>query len=379
MTAKRFRVALSFAGDKRPFVAQVAALLARQLGEGRVLYDKFHVAEFARGDLALYLPPLYYEQSDLVVAVLCKGYAHKEWCGLEWNAIFSMMMKGQHDQVMLTRFDLAEAQGMFSIPGYCDLDTLSPEQVVALILKRLAQVDGLAGGKNVQPPAAVAAAPGPDWPLVPPPLDWPVANHSEAQRAFAQLLTRDSPCRLLSIHGHSETGKSHLTRQFVRNALKIPHLACGRFDFKGSTDMRAEAAAFAGQLDLPLPAQDSLNDQLRHILDGLKQRATPTLLVFDTFELAGEAERWVKESLLLMLTRSPWLRVAIVGQTALRPHGEIWADCGAPPIELRPPSAQEWFEFGRAHRPDLTLDFVNQAHAYVGGKSAVLAQLLRPQ
>ena len=340
-----------------------------------MLYDRFHVAEFARGDLALHLPQLYHEQADLVVVVLCAGYAHKEWCGLEWNAIFGMMKQGRYAQVMLTRFDSAEAQGLFNIPGYCDLDELSAVQTTALILQRLAQVQEHARDRPAQPQTA---APPSDWPLVPPSLDWPVADHSEAQRAFAQLLTRDSPFRLLSVHGHSETGKSHLTRQFVRNALKIPMLACARFDFKGSTDMRVEAETFAEWLGVPPATQGSLNDQFRHMLECLKRRAAPTLLVFDTFELAGDAERWVKEGLLPALLRSAWLRVVIVGQAAVRPHGEIWADCGAPPIELRPPSAQEWFDFGRAHRPDLTLDFVHQVHELARGKSGLLAQLLSP-
>lgn len=48
---RRFRIALSYAGEKRDFVAPVARLLARRFGEARVLYDKFHRAEFARAAL----------------------------------------------------------------------------------------------------------------------------------------------------------------------------------------------------------------------------------------------------------------------------------------------------------------------------------------
>ena len=44
---KRFLVALSFPGEHREFVANVAHLLSRELGQQRVLYDKFHEAEFA--------------------------------------------------------------------------------------------------------------------------------------------------------------------------------------------------------------------------------------------------------------------------------------------------------------------------------------------
>ena len=63
-SAKRFRVALSFANAKREFVAQVAAALAARFTESAILYDKYHVAEFARPDLNFYLPKLYREQSD---------------------------------------------------------------------------------------------------------------------------------------------------------------------------------------------------------------------------------------------------------------------------------------------------------------------------
>ena len=72
--AKRFRVALTFAGEKRAYVAEMAEILASLFGKGQVLYDQFHEAEFSRSDLALYLPKLYVDDSDLVVGVFCKNY-----------------------------------------------------------------------------------------------------------------------------------------------------------------------------------------------------------------------------------------------------------------------------------------------------------------
>ena len=44
---KRFRIAFSFAGEKRAFVARVARLLADRCGGAVILYDKYHEAEFA--------------------------------------------------------------------------------------------------------------------------------------------------------------------------------------------------------------------------------------------------------------------------------------------------------------------------------------------
>jgi hypothetical protein len=80
MSAKRFRIAFSFAGEKRDFVAKVAAILAQRFTKAAILYDKFHEAEFARYDLGVYLPGLYRDQSDLVVAMLCKDYDVNGMC-----------------------------------------------------------------------------------------------------------------------------------------------------------------------------------------------------------------------------------------------------------------------------------------------------------
>jgi hypothetical protein len=56
---RRFEVALSFPGEHRDYVEEVAAYLASTFTEERVLYDHFHDAEFARLDLNTYLPALY--------------------------------------------------------------------------------------------------------------------------------------------------------------------------------------------------------------------------------------------------------------------------------------------------------------------------------
>lgn len=142
MSAKRFRIAFSFAGEKRDFVSQVANILAKQFGKEAILYDRYHVAEFSRGELAFHLLDLYEKDADLVVAVLCPDYDKKEWCGLEWNAIFGLLKKRNINEVMLMRFERVEGKGLQGIEGYTDLDDLSPEQAAVLILERLAINEG---------------------------------------------------------------------------------------------------------------------------------------------------------------------------------------------------------------------------------------------
>jgi hypothetical protein len=229
------------------------------------------------------------------------------------------------------------------------------------------------------PPGAAPHPVGPDWPNVAPPLAWPVADHSQARSAFEQLIVRSAPFRYLPIAGHSETGKSHLTKQFLANALSIPDLVCGRFDFKGSSDMDAELRNFAQHLDVADPPPNTdVSSQLGQIYAQLKKAARPTLLIFDTFEFAGDAERWVKENLLLALVRAPWLRVIVVGQRVPQPHGEPWAAFSSPVIQLREPTVEEWLEYGIPHKPSIDLDFVRRAHECCSGKSTILAQLLGP-
>ena len=145
MPTKRFRIAFSFAAEKRDFVARVAAVLARRFGEERILYDKFHQGEFSRADLAFYLPHLYQEETDLVVVVLSPDYDKREWCGLEWGAIFSLLKRRESSEVMLTRFGRAEGKRLRGLAGYIDLDEMTPEEVASAILERLALNEGEPG------------------------------------------------------------------------------------------------------------------------------------------------------------------------------------------------------------------------------------------
>lgn len=139
---KRFRIAFSFAGEKRDFVEKVADILAQRFGQEAILYDKYHEAEFARHDLGIYLPKLYGKQSDLIVPVLCPNYDAKRWTGWEWLHIYGLLTKADGHRVMPSRFEYAEADGLSPAAGFIELDTKTPEQFAHLILERLALNEG---------------------------------------------------------------------------------------------------------------------------------------------------------------------------------------------------------------------------------------------
>jgi hypothetical protein len=224
-------------------------------------------------------------------------------------------------------------------------------------------------------PAAPCAV---DWPDTVPTLRWPLANHDEARNAFATLVTRGSPYRLLAVKGESETGKTHLTRQFFDNARRrVAGCVCGRFDFKGTGDLQASVEAFADHLGVPTPAAAALSVQLSAIYRTLTQRQQPTLLIFDTYESAGEAGRWVSENLLTSLHRSPWLRVIIAGKSVPECHGHPW-DEDSETINLHPPSANDWHAWGVKNQRALPLEFAQTAHSACGGKASILTGLFGP-
>jgi len=81
---RRFAVALSFPGEARERVPAIAVSSAGHLGRERVLYDRFHEAEFAGPSLDVYLQNLYHDHTELNVG---RDYEAKEWCGLEWRAM----------------------------------------------------------------------------------------------------------------------------------------------------------------------------------------------------------------------------------------------------------------------------------------------------
>lgn len=63
----RFRIAFSFVGEKRHFVEKVAALVAAKFGEDRILYDKYHEAEFAVYNNLPRFQPFFGREKELTV------------------------------------------------------------------------------------------------------------------------------------------------------------------------------------------------------------------------------------------------------------------------------------------------------------------------
>ncbi len=133
----RFKVAVSFPGEKRNYVKEVVAELKRKLPRHTVFYDQDFTAQLARPNLDSLLQKIYLNNSDLVAVFLSEEYAQKFWCGLEWRALRNIIANKNEHTLMLMRFDNAAVEGLFLTDGYVDLNTCTPRQAAELILERV--------------------------------------------------------------------------------------------------------------------------------------------------------------------------------------------------------------------------------------------------
>ncbi len=117
-SAKRFDIALSFAGEQREFVRAVAETLATKFGRKRVFYDEWHEAELNGKNGDDVLQSFYGAQTELVVVFLSADYEVKSWPGgVEWDAIKASLrgrVKQNRNTLYLCRFDRVTAAGLFA-------------------------------------------------------------------------------------------------------------------------------------------------------------------------------------------------------------------------------------------------------------------------
>ncbi len=133
-----FDVALSFPGEARKYVEEVAKNLERLLGSDRYFYDKNYTAQLARPSLDTFLQAIYRDRSRLVVVFASGDYQRKDWCGIEFRAVKEIINGRDDDRVMFVRIDDGKVEGIFEHDGYIDAQNYKPSDVAGFIEERIA-------------------------------------------------------------------------------------------------------------------------------------------------------------------------------------------------------------------------------------------------
>jgi len=132
-----YDIALSFAGEDRPYVDSVAHLL-RDKGI-KVFYDAFEEAKLLGKNLYDYLSDLYANKALFTIMFVSEHYGKKLWTDLERQAMQSRAFREKQEYILPVRFDDTKIPGLLDTIGYLSLKTRTPGQLVAVIEEKLKQ------------------------------------------------------------------------------------------------------------------------------------------------------------------------------------------------------------------------------------------------
>jgi hypothetical protein len=132
----RWEVALSFAGEERSYVEQVAAAL-KQSGV-RCFYDADEQIDLWGKYLAEELPAVYGGEAATVVVFVSAAYALRDWTRLERRVALNRAARERRECVLPARFDDTPLPGLLSDMVAIDLRNRKPKDFAVLVTAKLA-------------------------------------------------------------------------------------------------------------------------------------------------------------------------------------------------------------------------------------------------
>jgi hypothetical protein len=143
-TVPKYDVCLSFAGEDRDYVEEVARHLT-ELGVSR-FYDTDEQADLWGKNLVEHLDQIYRRDSRFCVMFISEHYARKMWAKHERQSAFDRALVSDTEYVLPVRFDDTEIPALRVGTGYLDLRNRTPRELA----EKIAEKVGLAVGP---PPA----------------------------------------------------------------------------------------------------------------------------------------------------------------------------------------------------------------------------------
>jgi hypothetical protein len=130
-----FDVALSFAGEDRVYVDEVAKHLAD--AKARVFYDEFQTVALWGKDLTEHLQDIYQNQARFCVLFISQHYVNKPWPTHERRSALARALVAKTEYLLPARFDDSTVPGLQPTISYVDLRKLRPKEFAALVLAKI--------------------------------------------------------------------------------------------------------------------------------------------------------------------------------------------------------------------------------------------------
>ena len=155
--APRYQVALSFAGEQRDYVEEVARhLQSRSIA---VFYDGFEeVGLWGRSGVEAF-HAAFAEQSAYVVMFISEAYVSKAWPNHERRSALSRMIKEKDEYILPVRFDGTRVPGLPTDIIYECAQERTPAQLATMIAQKLG-VQPFAGKASQVPPPRMTSETG---------------------------------------------------------------------------------------------------------------------------------------------------------------------------------------------------------------------------
>lgn len=130
-----YEVALSFAGEQRGYVEEVArALHARDVA---VFYDQFETVRLWGMDLAEEFQRIYEHGSGKVVMFISKEYIEKHWTRHERRSALSRHLREDAEYVLIVRFDSSDVPGLPGTAAFLEAGDYQPFELASMITEKL--------------------------------------------------------------------------------------------------------------------------------------------------------------------------------------------------------------------------------------------------
>jgi hypothetical protein len=130
-----YEVVLSFAGEDRPYVDQVAAVLRNN--DIELFYDNYEEVALWGKNLTEHLHKVYSSSARHCVMFISQFYAEKVWPTHERRSAFEKAISSKEEYILPARFDDTEIPGLHKHISYIDLRKKTPEQVAEMIIQKL--------------------------------------------------------------------------------------------------------------------------------------------------------------------------------------------------------------------------------------------------
>lgn len=134
----KYDVALSFAGEDRKYIEEVALFLKKK--NIAVFYDYFEEEALWGKNLISYLEEIYTNKSKYCVVFISQYYVQKEWTCYESAAAMVRLLNSnmkQKEYLLPVKFDETKVSGVLSTIGFIDGKKKTPDELGNLIIKKL--------------------------------------------------------------------------------------------------------------------------------------------------------------------------------------------------------------------------------------------------